>query len=281
MTLPQELNDGVQWRITLPKVPMPSDSSPIYSPNLLLLHLRLLFTRLKPDEISPSVLFTNPDAYIPNELDWEQVAEQTLALQRVGSGFHQFYSVNFNTSYFAELDCMIHSCITAIRYCNPYLARSSSSSNVSQNVTVHGSSSSLIVQSDQYSSSNKANKSRISTTITGVTALESENHNHLKSIFSFLPSRNNKKKHIFTTFNDNITSSGKSNGAVNKSSVESLQNNASNESLSEMAAKSGFTTPDELQETESDPCSEGHNLDEGGLHDALMRYITPVIINYK
>lgn len=83
------------WRLTLSNLLLPSDGSPILCPELMFISLELLFNELKGgDEFAdPMKLYSHPDEYIPDELNFAPVSSQLIALQQITSGFHQYYPV--------------------------------------------------------------------------------------------------------------------------------------------------------------------------------------------
>eukprot|EP01038_Epipyxis_sp_PR26KG_P010970 gene10970-14734_t len=115
-----ELNDGVHWRFTLPKVDLSGyeftddfEASPICT-ELLHMRFELLFSPLI--EESAGDLFSDIDSFIPDNPSYETVATQNIIIQKAGSGIHEYYPIRFKRSYYIDLDCMIHCSVSAIRY---------------------------------------------------------------------------------------------------------------------------------------------------------------------
>jgi hypothetical protein len=106
------LNEGVQWRITLPDLDI-EHGAPI-CPDLFFVQFGLVHQDF-PDE--PKAGPSEPSSP-PNNLI-ELVSVQTLGLQSVSSDFHQYFPITFDGHYAVCLDVMVHAMITGVHYNHP------------------------------------------------------------------------------------------------------------------------------------------------------------------
>lgn len=88
----QQLNDGIHWRFTIPRVNLydlgglnPACDS------LLNIHFELLCCEFL-DVPNPDFI-NNLNAVIPHEHIFVPIASQTLCIQRTSSGIHEYYDV--------------------------------------------------------------------------------------------------------------------------------------------------------------------------------------------
>lgn len=113
----QELNDGVFWRLTVPSVSIqPGSEHPFLISDIVFLSIELLHCELASDDTDSNELYARPDQYLPEELKFNVISTQYIALQHVSSGLHEYYSVNFDADNYVVVDLMVHCCITAVHY---------------------------------------------------------------------------------------------------------------------------------------------------------------------
>jgi hypothetical protein len=62
------------------------------------------------------ILFSQPNNYIPNDVIFEVHSIQKIAIQKVSSGFAQYYPITFDADHFVYVDMMVHASITSIHY---------------------------------------------------------------------------------------------------------------------------------------------------------------------
>ena len=84
----QELNEGVQWRLTVPEMDLQRERQ---GPRLH--HLLGIKFELQYCEFSESGDIASQAVQIPADPQFAAVATQRLMIQRLASGLHQFYLV--------------------------------------------------------------------------------------------------------------------------------------------------------------------------------------------
>lgn len=115
-----ELNEGVHWRLTVPnaRLDVPSSDSSLrtaFCNDILIVTFDLHFSDFV-DVNASSDLLHDVASHIPESINFKHVASQSLYIQYAASDLHGYYPVTFDAANFMELDVMVHSAVTAIRF---------------------------------------------------------------------------------------------------------------------------------------------------------------------
>ncbi|MCL4415354.1 MAG: DUF3657 domain-containing protein [Actinobacteria bacterium] len=162
---------------------------PILSPDLLHIQFNLLLANMTDDEETNE----NPKFNI--------VSTQTISLQQIGSGFHHYYPITFDSYNFVELDCMIHAAIT-----NIFIIKYSLGNEKSWEIPNSINPNSALKKFEELKSDESANresffessyffeksKSRVSTLIKSVSNLSEKAGNSGYSFLNLFPSESPK-----------------------------------------------------------------------------------------
>ena len=112
-----ELNEGVQWRLTVPDLDLLTSASnceaPV-SPETLHFTFELYCCPLLRDETID--MMYEVDYLIPPDVRFERVATQSIEIPRAASGVHVYCPIRFDSRHFIELDAMLHVGVTGIKY---------------------------------------------------------------------------------------------------------------------------------------------------------------------